>query len=169
MPRVGGVKGLVARREDVWRYAGWIALAIAAVAYYGRYSKTPVNLVVYAIGAECFWNGQPFLECAPEFTYPPAVALLMLPFVPLSPELRLLIWYLISIAATVGCVALCEALVRRSYPAAADEPNLAWICLLIDPAQPQIHSGGAQLSGLRHDHPLRRSCSGYGRWPTVSR
>ena len=131
MPRAGGVKSIVARREDLWRYAGWIAFAIAAIAYYGRYSKTPVNLVVYAIGAECFWNGQPFLECAPEFTYPPAVALLMLPFVPLSPELRLLIWYLISIAATVGCVALCEALVRRSYPAAADQPNLAWIRLAI--------------------------------------
>jgi len=127
MPRAGARLSLFARREDLWRYAGWIALAIASVVYYGRYSKTPINLVVYSTGAECFWKGQPFLECAPEFTYPPAVALLMLPFVPLSPELRLVVWYVMSIAATVGCVALCETLVRRLYPAAAKEPQLVWI------------------------------------------
>ncbi len=127
MPRGGGVRFFSARSLDLWRYAGWAAVAVAVVLYYGRYSKTPVNLVVYALGAECLWNGQRFLECAPEFTYPPVVAFLMLPFVPLSPELRLFIWYLISVAATIGCVALCEALVRRLYPAAANEPNLIWI------------------------------------------
>ncbi len=83
MPRGGGVKIFSASRADLWRYAGWTAVAIAVVLYYGRYSKTPVNLVVYALGAECLWNGQPFHQCAPEFTYPPAVAFLMLPFVPL--------------------------------------------------------------------------------------
>jgi hypothetical protein len=130
IPRGGGVKIFSASRADLWRYAGWAAVAIAVVLYYGRYSKTPVNLVVYALGAECLWNGQPFHQCAPEFTYPPAVALLMLPFVPLSPELRLLVWYVISIAATIGCVGLCEALVRKLYPTAADEPQLVWVRLL---------------------------------------
>jgi len=51
----------------------------------------------------------------------------MIPFVPLSPGLRLLTWYLISIAATVACVALSETLAKRLYPSAASEPNLIWI------------------------------------------
>jgi hypothetical protein len=127
MLQSGGVTKRVAARNDLWRCAGWIAFAIAAAVYYGRYSKTLINLPVYAIGAECFWNGQAFLECAPEFTYPPALALLMMPLVPVSPETRLLIWYLISVAATVICVALSESLVKRLYPAAADESNLGWI------------------------------------------
>ena len=118
------------QQSRVWEYIGWIALGIAIVLYYGRYSKTPVNLVVYAIGAECLSNGEAFVKCAPEFTYPPVLALLMLPIIPLSPELRLFVWYLISVAGTVSCVGLCEALVRRLYPATAKEPQLVWIRLL---------------------------------------
>ncbi len=127
MPRAGGVTSRIGHRDERWRYIGWIALAIAVALYYGRYAKNVINLVVYSIGAECLWNGQPLLECAPEFTYPPALAFAMIPFVPLSPELRLLIWYLISIAATLACVGLSEALVKRLYPAAANESNLIWI------------------------------------------
>jgi hypothetical protein len=130
MLQSGGVTKRVAARNDVWRYVGWIALTVATILYYARYSKTPVNLPVYAIGAECFWNGQAFLECAPEFTYPPALALLMTPLIPVSPETRLLIWYLISIVATVACVGLSESLVKRLYPAAGDESNLVWIRMI---------------------------------------
>ncbi len=126
----GAIDYRVIKRTSVWEFVGWIAVAVAAILYYGRYSKTPINLVVYAIGAECLWSGEAFLKCAPEFTYPPVLALLMLPFVPLSPELRLFIWYVISITATIGCVGLSEALVRKLYPAAANEPQLVWIRLL---------------------------------------
>lgn len=126
-PRASGLMSRVAQRDDLWRYAGWIAFVVAAAAYYPRYAKDPVGMVVYPKGAECLWNGQALLECAPAFTYPPAFAFVMIPFLPLSPGVRLLTWYLISIVATVACVALSEALAKRLYPAAASQPNLIWI------------------------------------------
>jgi hypothetical protein len=126
-PRARGLLSRVAERENLWRYAGWIAFVIAAAAYYPRYAKDPVGMVVYPKGAECLWNGQALLECAPAFTYPPAFAFVMIPFLPLSPGVRLLTWYLASIAAIVACVALSEALAKRLYPAAASQPNLIWM------------------------------------------
>jgi glycosyl transferase family 87 len=113
-------------RSDPWRYAGWIALLICAALYYPRYAKSIVNFAVYVKGADCFWGGHPIIACAPDFTYPPALALLMLPFVPLPPWLALVVWYFLSIGAAAACIWLCEVLTRSLYPVAADERNLIW-------------------------------------------
>ena len=127
MPHTGSVTSHIAGRRDVWRAIGWAVLAIAAAAYYGRYAKTIISWSVYMDGARCLWDGQVLLECASDFTYPPALALAMIPFLALSSTLQLVIWYLISIVAAVACVARCEALVRRLYPSADSEPNATWI------------------------------------------
>jgi alpha-1,2-mannosyltransferase len=51
----------------------------------------------------------------------------MTPFVPLSMGWRNVIWYAISIAATVGCYVLSERFARRLYPVADDARTLFWL------------------------------------------
>jgi hypothetical protein len=108
-------------------YGGWIALIIAAAAYFHKFSHSPVGTVLYVQRAECLLDGQPLLQCAPEFSYPPALAFMMIPLVPLSMGLRTLLWYLVSIAAAVACVGLSEALAIRLYPAVRLHDRLYWL------------------------------------------
>lgn len=108
----------------VLRCAGWIAFAVAAIAYYPRYAKNVVNLTVYVKGAACLWDGRAMLDCAPDFTYPPAVALSVLPLVSIAPETRLVVWYVLSLLALIACIALCERLAARLYPGAIADKRL---------------------------------------------
>jgi hypothetical protein len=121
-------EGLKARAlAALRRYPGWTVLIIAAVAYYPRFIDDPLGMVLYPEGAACLLNGEPLLPCSPTFTYPPAFALFMTPFVPLPLWLRNLVWYLISIAAAVTCARLSEKLVQRLYPTATNDANIGWL------------------------------------------
>jgi hypothetical protein len=119
------------RHEYLRRYGGWAALVLACCGYFFRFIKDPVGTVVYTRGAECLLAGEPLIECskqvAPEFPYPPAFALFMTPFVPLSPMWRNIVWYLISITATVGSYVIAEKLARRLFPGDWSEHELAWL------------------------------------------
>jgi hypothetical protein len=109
----------------------WAALALGCFAYFFRFIKDPVGTVVYTRGAECLLAGEPLIECTKqvtwEFPYPPAFALFMTPFVPLSPMWRNIVWYVISITATVGSYMIAEKLARRLFPGDWSEPELAWL------------------------------------------
>ena len=56
-----------------------------------------------------------------------ALALLMLPLVPMPLWLRNLVWYLITIVAIVVAFRLCEMLARRLYPGPWTQRELLWL------------------------------------------
>jgi hypothetical protein len=84
-------------------------------------------MLLYPQAADCLRGNQAMLACAPDFTYPPALALLMLPLAPMPLWLRNLVWYLITIAAIVGAFRLCELLARRLYPGPWTQRELLWL------------------------------------------
>lgn len=126
----------VAAGETGWkaffaRYGGWIVLAVAVAAYFPRFAKGAVGMTVYPDGAACFLKNQPIISCAELFSYPPALAVFMTPFVPLSMGWRNVIWYAISVAATIGCYVLSERFARRLYPVADNARTLFWLRVFV--------------------------------------
>ena len=115
------------RKDALRQYGPWVALILAAAAYFRRFAKDPVGMVIYPQGGDCVVHGAPLAECAKMFSYPPAFAFLMAPFAALPMGLRIAIWYLISVAATVGCYAISEKLVLRLLPGRWSEVELAWL------------------------------------------
>jgi hypothetical protein len=121
------VKSRMARTEMLRRYGPWIALAVAAAAYFPRFAKDTVGMTVYPQGADCVLHGAPLRQCAELFSYPPVFAFLMTPFAPMPMGARVAVWYVISIAASVGCFAISEKLVSLLLPGRWSERELAWL------------------------------------------
>jgi hypothetical protein len=109
------------------RWGPWLALVAAAIAYYPRFIKFPNGMTLYPQAAECMRMGEIMMNCAKEFTYPPAFAFFMTPFLPMSIELRNLVWYAITLAAIVMSCWLCESLARRLYPGPWTQKELVWL------------------------------------------
>jgi hypothetical protein len=65
--------------------------------------------------------------CDPGFTYPPFFALVMLPFVPMPLWLRDLVWYGVTLAATIGAFKLCETIANKSLAAPLARAELFWL------------------------------------------
>jgi hypothetical protein len=121
------LEGWLARDTALRRYGPWVALAIAAAAYYRRFAKDAVGMVLYPQGGDCVLHGAPLAQCADIFSYPPVFAFVMAPFAALPMGPRIAIWYLISLAATFGCYAISEKLVRKLLPGRWREVELAWL------------------------------------------
>jgi alpha-1,2-mannosyltransferase len=117
----------LARDTALRRYGPWVGLAVAAAAYYRRFAKDTVGMEVYPQGGDCVLHGEPLRVCAELFSYPPAFAFLMAPFswLPMGP--RIVVWYLISLAATVGCFWVSEQLVLKLLPGRWSQIELAWL------------------------------------------
>jgi hypothetical protein len=117
----------LARDTALRRYGPWVGLVVAAAAYYRRFAKDSVGMEVYPQGGACVLHGEPLRVCAELFSYPPAFAFLMAPFswLPMGP--RIVVWYLISLAATVGCFWVSEQLVRKLLPGHWSQIELAWL------------------------------------------
>ena len=109
------------------QYGPWIGLVAAAAAYFPRFAKDAVGMVLYPQAADCVLQGAPLRQCAELFSYPPVFAFLMIPFAPMPMGVRVVVWYVISIAATVGCFAISEKLVLRLLPGDWSEQDLAWL------------------------------------------
>jgi hypothetical protein len=62
------------------RYGPWVALVVAAAAYFRRFAKDPVGMVVYPQAGDCVLQSAPLGECFKIFSYPPSFAFLMAPF-----------------------------------------------------------------------------------------
>jgi hypothetical protein len=109
------------------RYGFWIAVAIASIAYYRRFiSSSDVGMALYPQAAQCLLDNQILQKCALPFTYPPAFAFVMIPLVPAPLWLRDLIWYLITIAASIGAYRLSERLAARLFVHSFAQNELLW-------------------------------------------
>jgi len=115
-------------RKDALRQCGiWVALIVAAAAYFPRFAKDSVGMTLYPKAAECVLQGAPLRQCAELFSYPPVFAFLMAPFAAMPMGLRVVVWYVISVAATVGCFMISEKLVMRLLPGRWSDNELAWL------------------------------------------
>jgi alpha-1,2-mannosyltransferase len=115
------------RKDALRQYGPWVALIVAAAAYYPRFAKDAVGMVLYPQAADCVLQGAPLRQCAELFSYPPVFAFLMTPFALMPMGVRVVVWYVISVAATVGCFAISEKLVLRLLPGRWSEQELAWL------------------------------------------
>ena len=111
------------------RHGAWVLLIVAAAAYYPRFVKLPAGMETYPQAAACLWHGQVLQVCDPGFTYPPFFALVMLPFVPMPLWLRDLVWYGVTLAATLGVFKLSEHIAVRSLAAPLTRTELLWLRL----------------------------------------
>ena len=108
-------------------YRVWLLVAVAAAAYYPRFIKLPAGMETYPQAAACLWNGQMLQACDPGFTYPPFFAFIMLPFAPMPMWLRDLVWYVVTVAGTIGALRLAESIVRKAVAAPLDSTELCWL------------------------------------------
>jgi hypothetical protein len=110
------------------RYGFWIALLIASAAYFHRFStSTDLGIALYMQAARCLLYDQVMPTCALYFTYPPALAFIMLPLTPLPALLQMLIWYAITIAASVGMYKLAERIASRMFADSFGAEELLWV------------------------------------------
>ncbi len=114
------------RHEFARRYGLWLAFLIAAAAYFPRFSHDAPG-ILYAQAGECLLRQQVLQACTPAFTYPPAFAFAMIPFASLSVGMWNVIWYLVTLGATVFSYKLAEALALRLVPGPWQPRELAWL------------------------------------------
>ncbi|MBI3702033.1 MAG: DUF2029 domain-containing protein [Afipia sp.] len=113
--------------RSIWqRYWPRLIFAIAAAAYYPRFAK-PGGLELYSLAGRCLWEQQPLQQCALPFTYPPAFAFVMMPFISLPVTAQTIIWYIISLGCAVICCALSEKIALRMFPGPWDEREIKWL------------------------------------------
>jgi hypothetical protein len=108
----------------------WFLAILAAAAYYPRFIKLPAGMDTYPQAAACLWHQQMLQVCDPGFTYPPFFALIMLPFAPLPMWIRDLVWYAVTLAATIGAVKLCEFVTGKAVPRPLDRAEPCWLRFL---------------------------------------
>jgi len=114
-------------RTHLRHFRVWFVIGLAAAAYYPRFVKLPAGMETYPQAAACLWHGQLLQVCDPGFTYPPFFAFVMLPFVPMPLWLRDLVWYGITLAATIGAFKLSETIGGRSLAAPLGRAELSWL------------------------------------------
>ena len=110
------------------RYGAWIALFVASAAYYRRFiSSQDLGMLLYPQAAQCLLDNQILQKCALPFTYPPAFAFVAIPLAPLPMWLRLLVWYAITIGASVGVFKLSEQIAARLFAEPFSVDELRWV------------------------------------------
>jgi hypothetical protein len=105
----------------------WLMIAVGGGLYCRHYWDQAPGLSLYVEAAQCMLDGAPLQSCNPTFTYPPIVAMMMIPLVPLPMVLQNLVWYLVTLGSIVGCVALSARMARRLTPDDWSERDLAWL------------------------------------------
>ncbi len=116
-------------RQFWLRYGPWLGLLVAAVAYYPRFAK-PGGMALYSYAGNCLWQQQPLQQCVVQFTYPPAFAFAMLPFIALPTVAQTIIWYVISLGCAVLCCVLSEKIARKVFPGSWSEREIIWLRVL---------------------------------------
>jgi Glycosyltransferase family 87 len=116
--------------KNLWRYGPWLLILVAAVAYYPRFIKAPVGMEMYPQAAYCLLHGAMLQSCDVGFTYPPLFAFLMLPFEPMPLWLRDLVWYLVTVGATIGSFKLAETIARNTVATPLNAVELSWLRFL---------------------------------------
>ncbi len=116
-------------RQFWHRYGPWLVFLIAAIAYYPRFAK-PGGIALYSHAGSCLWQQQPLQQCVLEFTYPPAFAFVMIPFITLSVTAQTVVWYAISLACAVLCCFLSEKIALRLFPGPWSSREIIWLRVL---------------------------------------
>jgi len=115
------------------RYGVWILIAFCAAAYFPRFARGTTTefarggLELLTHGAQCLRDNAVMQECDLFFTYPATLAFLLLPFTEMGPGLGLVVWYLVTVGASVAAYLVCEALVRDLYPGRWTDGELDWL------------------------------------------
>src|SRR5882724_4737912 len=117
------------RDEFARRYGLWLVFLIAAAVYFPRFAHDSTGML-YPQAGECLLLQQALRACAPAFTYPPAFAFAMIPFATLSAGAWNVVWYLITLAATVLSYRLAEALALHLVPGPWPPRDLARLRIL---------------------------------------
>ena len=117
-------------QRHIRSHAPWLLVIAAAAAYYPRFVKLPAGMETYPQAASCLWHGQMLQTCDQGFTYPPFFALVMLPFAPMPLWLCDLVWYAVTLAATIGAFKLSECIVAKSLAAPLERTELFWLRFL---------------------------------------
>ncbi len=110
------------------RYGLWLLLPLVAVAYYPRFSHG--SLEFYPKSAYCLWHGEMLQICDVGFTYPPIFAFLMLPIEAMPVWLHNPVWYLVTLAATIGSFKLSDVVARSAITVPLTAAELTWMRLL---------------------------------------
>jgi len=84
-------------------------------------------VTLYVEAARCLIEGKQLQICNPFYTYPPIVALVTIPLVPLPLVLQNLIWYLLTLGGLAGCFVLSARLAQWHTPAHWSTRDLAWL------------------------------------------
>lgn len=116
-------------RQFWLRFGPWVAFLIAAVAYYPRFAK-PGGIALYSHAGACLWQQQPLQQCVLEFTYPPAFAFVMVPFIALSVTAQTIVWYAISLACAAICCVLSEKIALRMFPGPWNAREITWLRMI---------------------------------------
>jgi hypothetical protein len=114
-------------QRDRWLWLGF--LVAAALYYVFHFYRHPAGFTLYRHAAECVWTGQILQACELPFTYPPAFAFVMIPFLAVPSWLGLLLWYAITLFCTVLCCRLCEELAVRLFPGQWTDAQREWLRL----------------------------------------
>jgi len=109
------------------RFGPWLALLVAAAAYYPRFAKTPDGMELYTHSAVCLMHGEVLRQCDLGMTYPPLFAFVMIPFVPMPDMLRELVWYAVTIGAVVVSFRISEVLAARLISDPLSDKELFWV------------------------------------------
>lgn len=105
-------------------------LLLVIAAYYPRFAGRPDGMTLYPLGAEALLHGQALEVGAQGFTYPPLFAFVMIPFVPLTMWLRIVVWYVVLVGATWLSYRLCERLTVASFPDLSQGRKIFWLRVL---------------------------------------
>jgi hypothetical protein len=116
--------------KNLRRYGPWLIILVAAAGYYLRFISDPAGMEMYPQAAYCLLHGEILQSCDVGFTYPPLFAFLMLPLEPLPLWLRDLVWYLITVGATIGSFKLAETIARNAVAPPLNAVELSWLRFL---------------------------------------
>jgi Glycosyltransferase family 87 len=110
------------------RHGFWVVLFFCCLAYYPRFvASSGAGMTLYPQAGRCILDSQILQKCAVLFTYPPAFAFIMIPLAPMPMWLRLMIWYVITVAAAVGSFKLSERLAARLFATPPSARELIWV------------------------------------------
>jgi hypothetical protein len=110
-----------------WSASFWSAIALGAVVYCRNFWDKAPGLSLYLEAGQCMLRGMPLQGCDPTFTYPPLFAFVTIPLVPLPLVLQNLVWYLVTLGSTVGCVILSARKAQVIVPDDWSDHDLAWL------------------------------------------
>lgn len=106
----------------------WAILSLVIAVLYFPFSIGYGGAAIYLLAGDCMLRGEPLASCSLGYSYPPLLALFMIPLSLLPAWAANLVWYALLVASTYGCFWICELLVIRAFELTRRE--LFWVRLI---------------------------------------